>query len=216
MRHSDDSSLFPLGWLFPVLLLLSALTLGMRDPLRPHAFPTAEGCMTAMRRVHDGPLAPLPPNVDFVVTANLNQQWVVNGVVQPTLALTRGRTYQFDLTAFGDEHPFLINSNANDPFGTIYLPAVSSQVITFTPNFVMPSTIYYHCEVHYSMGGAINLVRCTGDLNNDLVVNSTDFGIFVGAFGTTCAGCLADLNGNGVVHSTDFGIFVGAFGSNCN
>ena len=67
------------------------------------------------------------------------------------------------------------------------------------------------------MVGRIDLTNaCPGDLNSDLQVNSTDFGLFVGAFGSSCSGCSADLNDDGSVNSTDFGLFVGSFGSNCS
>ncbi len=160
--------------------------------------------------------SPLAPPADFIVSANANFQWVVNGLVQPALTLTRGTTYSFDLSAFTDEHPFLINDQSNNQFGTIYLPQSFGTTVTFTPTAGMPGTIYYHCSVHSGMKGPINLVNpCPGDLNNDLVVNSTDFGLFVAAFGNACAGCKADINNDGVVNSTDFGLFVGAFGASC-
>ena len=157
---------------------------------------------------------------DFVVTVNGNLQYVINGVVNAPLTLTRGQTYLFDLSAFNDEHPFVINAQANNPFAPLLVGPASGQVISFTPNTVMPATIYYHCVVHYtSMTGSISLgppaPACPGDLNNDQAVNSSDFGIFVGAFGSTCSGCPADMNGNGVVNSSDFGLFVGAFGNSC-
>ncbi|MBL7984263.1 MAG: hypothetical protein JNM91_04660 [Flavobacteriales bacterium] len=165
------------------------------------------------------PLPPDPnaPPSDFVVSATPNFQWVVNGTVQPTLNLVRGETYTFDLTAFTDEHPFLINNQNNNPFGTIYLAQSYGSVVTFTPTSAMPNSVYYHCSIHSGMVGWIDLTNaCPGDLNTDLQVNSTDFGLFVGAFGSSCSGCSADLNDDGSVNSTDFGLFVASFGSNCS
>lgn len=163
--------------------------------------------------------SPAPPS-DFVVGVNGNFQWVINGAVNPTLTLERGHTYTFDLTAFGDAHPFLINSNANNPFGTIYAGPADGTVLTFTPGNTWPSTIHYHCSVHYgSMVGIINLPGgsvCAGDLNADLTVNSTDFGLFVAAFGQGCASCPEDLNHDNMVNSTDFGLFVSVFGTVCD
>lgn len=160
---------------------------------------------------------PAAPPADLVITANINYQWVVNGQVQPLLTLIRGRTYLLDLTAFGDEHPFLINDRSNNPFGTIHLQPAYGQLLSFTPTAAMPADLWYHCSVHYGMTGPIALVNnCAGDINNDLVVNSTDFGLFVAAFGGSCIGCKSDMNDNGTVNSTDFGLFVAAFGTNCN
>ncbi len=160
--------------------------------------------------------APLAPSAGFIVTANINYQWVVNGSVQPTLILVRCQSYLFDLTGVTDEHPFLINDQTNNPFGTIYLPGSYGSVVNFTPTAQMPGMIWYHCSVHSGMTGAIQLVNpCPGDLNNDLVVNSTDFGLFVADFGNPCGGCKSDINNDGTVNSTDFGLFVAAFGSTC-
>jgi hypothetical protein len=176
------------------------------------------GSPAAPRAFTDSP--ELSPPADFIVTANANLQWVINGQVNPTLQLVRGQTYVFDLTAFGDEHPFIINSNANNPFGTAFTSQAYGTNLSFTPSAYSPATIYYHCTVHYGgMAGTIQLsgqqLVCTGDLNADNVVNSTDFGLFVAAFGTTCSGCKADMDSNGTVNSTDFGLFVAAFGTTC-
>jgi hypothetical protein len=160
------------------------------------------------------------PTSDFMVGVNANYQWVINGVVNPTLTLTRGQTYSIDLTAITDEHPFVINSDAVYPFAPFLVPSSYGQVITFTPDLVMPSVIHYHCTVHYGvMSGVIQLVPpppCTGDLNADQSVNVIDYGIFVNAFGAACAPCPSDLNADGTVNSTDYGLFVNAFGTVCN
>jgi hypothetical protein len=199
-------------------LLLASLSMSTAGRTVNSAAPsTVAGCPTPLPQPTKAPA--LPP-ADFIVSVNGNLQWLVNGTVNPTLTLTRGTTYLLDLTAFGDEHPFVINANANNPFGTVYAGPSSGTTIPFTPTAQMPSTIYYHCEVHYgSMKGTIVLLGemalCPGDLNSDLAVNSTDFGLFVGAFGTSCTECKADMNGDGVVNGTDFGLFVGAFGASC-
>ncbi len=145
---------------------------------------------------------------------------MVNGSINPTLMLNRGQRYTFDLTTFGDEHPFLINGNPSNPFGPLYAGPASGTTMTFTPTAQMPATLYYYCEVHYGgMKGTIVVLgeqaNCPGDLNSDLAVNITDLGLFVVAFGAGCAGCPADMNNDGLVNSTDFGLFVGAFGSPC-
>lgn len=167
------------------------------------------------------PTTPHAPalDADFVVVASPSFQYVVNGLVNGAITLTRGHSYLFDLTAFGDEHPFVINSNATNPWGTIYLPGSYGSVVGFTPTAAMPGTIFYHCEVHYGgMVGTIHLEDppvCMGDLNADGQVNSFDFGIFVAAFGSTCASCASDLNSDGVVNSFDHAVFVNAFGAGC-
>jgi hypothetical protein len=56
---------------------------------------------------------------------------------------------------------------------------------------------------------------CPGDRNVELVVNTSDFGLFVAAFGDACTDCGADLNADGIVNTTDFGLFVSAYGNTC-
>ncbi|MGH7242419.1 MAG: dockerin type I domain-containing protein [Phycisphaerales bacterium] len=62
------------------------------------------------------------------------------------------------------------------------------------------------------------LPTCVGDLNNDGLVDDSDFVIFVGAYNLLdCAdpsmapGCPADLNRDGFVDDSDFVLFVGAY-----
>ena len=52
---------------------------------------------------------------------------------------------------------------------------------------------------------------CDADLNNDLIVNSLDVGLFRRAFGSADAD--ADLNGDGIVNSLDVGLLRSMFGS---
>ena len=208
-----------LGKLLVFLLLAVSWGVGSMGGSTVHAEPSSvQACASPMPR-REQPAANTALVADFVVTVNGNLQYVVNGSVNPTLTLVRGQTYLFDLAAFGDEHPFLINTNATNPWGQIYFGPVSGQVFAFTPPLDALSPIYYHCEVHYgSMAGTIITVAppCTGDVNVDQQVNSFDFGLFVGAFGTTCGSCASDMNGDHVVNSFDFGIFVNAFGSSCD
>jgi hypothetical protein len=59
----------------------------------------------------------------------------------------------------------------------------------------------------------ITNVDCTadivGDVNGDGVVNGTDLGLLLGAWGTGNAA--ADLNDDGVVNATDLALLVGAW-----
>lgn len=205
-------------WL-PVLVGLASLLLIAAGDKLPGIAPPLKECIAPPPRT--GPLpGPATPPADFIVTVNGDLQWVVNGEVNPVLTLNRGQSYTFDLTAFGDAHPFVINSNATNPFGTLYSGPASGTTITFTPGNSLPSTVYYHCSVHYgSMAGTIVLpggAACAGDFNTDQAVNSTDLGLFVGAFGHPCTGCAEDMNHDQVVNSTDFGLFVSVFGSVCD
>lgn len=53
---------------------------------------------------------------------------------------------------------------------------------------------------------------CVADLNGDSVVDASDLGILLGAWGF-CDGCEADLNGNGSVDASDLGTLLGAWGA---
>lgn len=58
--------------------------------------------------------------------------------------------------------------------------------------------------------------QCPGDLNGDGVIDTTDLGTLLGAFGNSVTpGTGADLNGDGVVDTTDLGTLLGAFGQAC-
>ena len=58
-----------------------------------------------------------------------------------------------------------------------------------------------------------------GDANGDNSVDSTDFGLLIGAYGSSSAvansGYIvgADFNCDGLVDSTDFGILIGSYGA---
>lgn len=133
-----------------------AVGIGLAGPLV-----TATGCASPMPAVPWSPLdafgQPKPP-ADFLVTTSGSTSYVINGQFNPTLTLTRGQTYIFDLSTVSIAHPFLINSNAGNTGGTIYAGPATGTLVSFTPDFVMPSTIYYHCGNHAAMTGAINLV----------------------------------------------------------
>jgi hypothetical protein len=52
---------------------------------------------------------------------------------------------------------------------------------------------------------------CTGDFNDDGVVNGADFGSILAAWGP-CAGCPEDLNGDGQVGGADVGLLLSVWG----
>ena len=58
-----------------------------------------------------------------------------------------------------------------------------------------------------SAGGA----SCTGDFNDDGIVNGADFGSILAAWGP-CAGCPEDLNGDGQVTGADVGLLLSVWG----
>ncbi len=143
------------------LLLLSS-GIGISGNSGNRNLPTAEGCPSQEHFIaiaDAAPRIPSPVAPDFTVTVGPGLIYKVNGVTNAPLTLVRGQTYTFDLTAVPSFHPFIINSNQNDNAGTIYSGPSSATTIMFTPDQVMPATIYYHCNVHFTvMHASITLV----------------------------------------------------------
>jgi hypothetical protein len=101
-----------------------------------------------------------PPPADFYVTSPgfgyaINEQ---DG--NPTLTLTRGSNYVFDITT-DPSHPFQIASGPNfgDPAYNdgVSNNNISSGRISFTVPLNAPDTLYYVCSIHF-FGGVINIV----------------------------------------------------------
>ncbi len=85
----------------------------------------------------------------------------INGVNNPTLTLTRGLTYQFNISAIG--HPFWIKTAATIGTGDAYNNGVvnngaQSGTITFSVPANAPNTLFYICQFHSAMHGTINII----------------------------------------------------------
>ena len=84
--------------------------------------------------------------------------YVINGVRQKTLQLQTGHTYYFGHSA---SHPFKFSTtdNGSHASGVEYSTGVSylnkCAVIEVTGS--TPTTLYYYCDNHTLMGGAINI-----------------------------------------------------------
>ena len=91
----------------------------------------------------------------------------IDGVDNPTLNLTRGQTYTFNVNATG--HPFWIKTAPVTGTEGAYNNGVTgngTQVGTVT--WVVPSNapdlLYYNCQVHASMSGDINITTAAPGL----------------------------------------------------
>jgi hypothetical protein len=101
---------------------------------------------------------------DFTVTAPDMTQYLINGASNPTLTLTRGKTYTFDVEASG--HPFFIKTAAVTGTGSTFDTGVTNNgasvgTLTFavpTSPTDVPNTLFYHCQFHAPMSGTINIV----------------------------------------------------------
>ena len=117
--------------------------------------------------------------IRYAVSNNASGNYVIDGASNPTLTLTRGLTYYFDVNASG--HPFWLQT-VSPPYssGNVYNTGVTNNgaqvgTITFTVAFGAPDTLYYACQYHSSMGGQINIVDQVGDVtvNLDFAVDVT-------------------------------------------
>lgn len=75
----------------------------------------------------------------------------------PTLYLHRGHTYIFNNTVHTN-HPLNIRVSSGGAAYTDGVSGAGTAVITFTVPMSAPSTLYYQCGVHGSMGQTINVV----------------------------------------------------------
>jgi hypothetical protein len=90
--------------------------------------------------------------------SDTGNHWFPSAENDPVLYLRRGETYVFDVNASG--HPFEIRTSSG---GSAYNTGVTNngaQVgqITFKVPMSAPSTLYYICTIHSSMGNTINIV----------------------------------------------------------
>jgi plastocyanin len=101
------------------------------------------------------------PNT-FNVTNNGSGNYVIGGNSNPTLSVIEGQTCTFNINAVG--HPFWIRTVAGVGITNAYNSGVTnngedSGTITFVVPYDAPSTLYYNCEYHSSMGGIINVTN---------------------------------------------------------
>lgn len=104
-------------------------------------------------------------SVIYNVTNSGASDYVFNGggltdASDPALTLKRGSTYTFIVNASG--HPFLIKTAQNTGSSNTYNDGVTNNgasigTITFTVPANAPNTLYYICEFHAAMTGAITI-----------------------------------------------------------
>ena len=106
-----------------------------------------------------------PTPVTYQVTNSGSGAYLIDGVSNGSITLTRGGTYTFNVNASG--HPFYIQTtgngyNSNNVYST-GVTGAGAQVGTVT--FVVPSnapnTLFYQCEFHSAMFGQINIISAS-------------------------------------------------------
>ena len=103
------------------------------------------------------------PATSFDVTNNGMASLSINGAANPTLTLTRGQTYVFNVTAIG--HPFWITTarGAGDTESNAFSDGVTGNgaspgTLTFVVPATAPATLFYQCAFHDPMGGTLLII----------------------------------------------------------
>ena len=133
-----------------------------------------------------------------------------------TTAAAQTVALQFRDPATGSD---LFDQTASVPAaGTLNVPSMPLQPYTL---WIKPGAFLARKVAVTTSDGAFVPFAQTfdgGDANNDNKVDTTDFGILVGAYGSDAStpesgyDIRADFNGDGTVDTTDFGILVGDYG----
>jgi len=168
---TKSPSLTPTNSITPTITPTNTVTptITRTNSITPTITPTNTGTPTITRTNSTTPTitptqtkTPTPTVVTntFNVTANGFSAYIINGVSNPTLTLTEGQTYTFNINASG--HPFWIKTAQTTGTGNQYNTGVTNNgtdngVITFVVPYGAPSTLYYICQYHGSMVGIINI-----------------------------------------------------------
>ncbi len=143
-------------------LTISGLTNDVAYPVSIKAT-NSIGDSAASNTITGTPVAPiLPPEPDFVITNQGSGAYLIDGVANDTITLVRGQTYLLEINAPG--HPFWIQTvPAPYSAGDVYNDGITNNgtdagVIEWTVAQSAPSTLYYACENHSSMGGTIIII----------------------------------------------------------
>lgn len=108
---------------------------------------------------------------DYVITNSGTGGYVVNGILNGNMYFTKGKKYNIKVNASG--HPFWIQTvfgaySANDVYSTgVTNGGTDNGIITFDYSIDGPTSLYYACQYHSSMKGAI-----IASLENDTVIKS--------------------------------------------
>ncbi|HEY7371641.1 MAG TPA: hypothetical protein VIF57_05630 [Polyangia bacterium] len=99
----------------------------------------------------------------FNVTNNGFTAWRIaeaGAVDNPTLALVRGRTYNFNVNVSG--HPFYIATSGSSAGAPQWTDGVTNNMVqggtlTFVVPASAPSTLFYQCSFHNPMSGMLQI-----------------------------------------------------------
>jgi hypothetical protein len=103
------------------------------------------------------------------VVAGGMSSYLIDGANDPTLTLTRGQTYTFNVTSGG--HPFWITTapGAGDAEANAFTLGVTGNgsspgTVTFVVPASAPATLFYQCSFHDPMSGTLNIVSAAASV----------------------------------------------------
>lgn len=109
--------------------------------------------------------------VDIVVTVNGNNKYVIDGVAQADIAISKGTTYRFDVSDSSNaNHPFALSTSVG---GSEYTTGKTSSgtagnsgaYVQYTTSQATPDSLYYYCTTHGSgMGGNVHSGAVGGNI----------------------------------------------------
>jgi hypothetical protein len=146
----------------------------------------------------DSKLSITDPSVDYYITNNGSGSYTVNGVANGPIEFVKGKKYRIHINASG--HPFWIQTVSGAySAGNVYSTGITGNgtqvghIIVELPQNA-PDNLYYACQFHSSMAGAV-LVR-TDNISFNL--QSSNYTLT-----TSDAGRLIEMSGGGTLTITD-------------
>ena len=111
-----------------------------------------------------------PSTINYTVTVqnvNGSNKYFIDGQQQYTLSLVVGNTYIFDWSS-AISHPFKFSTIPDDVDNNgEYTTGVTIDRTNYTTTILLeglvPTNIYYHCELHSGMGGQVNILTISSD-----------------------------------------------------
>ena len=126
-----------------------------------------------------GVISPFIGEGSFNVSAPTSAAYIIDGMPDPSLVLMRGFKYTFNISTAG--HPFWITSvaGAYNPSNVYSSGVTNNGTVSGTLTFVVPpnapDTLFYVCQYHPTMTGAISIRNSSAGSNTGdfLFTNTT-------------------------------------------
>jgi len=163
---------------------------------------TASSTYLTQSLASTGYVAVAQPSIDYYITNSGSGAYLVNGVSNGPVEFIKGKKYRVHVAATG--HPFWIQTVSGAySSGNVYSTGItgngtqSGHIIVELPQDA-PDSLYYACQYHSSMAGAV-LVRTDNISFNPQSSNYT--------LTTSDSGRLIEMSGGGTLTITDSSAF---------